>query len=222
MAKVIPAIIPKKFSDIEEKVSLVKDFVSKVQIDICDGIFASPKTWPYENIDFFNDLISEKESFPFWQDVDYQVHLMVSNPEDVVLNWSKTTVTDVIFHIEATSKPLEVIDILRDQSINVGLSVKPSTPNESFLHLLDKIDFLQIMGSDEIGKNHIPLQDPALLKVDFFRKNFPNLDLYFDIGVNEDTAKDLIKRGVKFLISGSFIFDNSNPVSVINEIENIK
>lgn len=222
MSKVIPSIIPKRFSDIERDVSLVKDFVSKIQIDVCDGVFCPSKTWPYENSDFFEDLVSEKESLPFWQDIDYQVHLMVSNPEDVILKWSKTSVTDIIFHIEATSKPFEIIDILRAENINVGVSIKPSTDNRKVLDLLDKVDFLQIMGSDDIGKNGVSIESSSIDKVDFFRKNFPDLDLYFDIGVNDHTAKDLIKRGVKFLISGSFIFESLNPVSAIKEIENIK
>jgi pentose-5-phosphate-3-epimerase len=39
--EIIPAILPKDFDEVETKISLVKDFVKTVQIDICDGHFQS-------------------------------------------------------------------------------------------------------------------------------------------------------------------------------------
>jgi len=45
MAEIIPAVIPKSFHELEEKVKLVDACVETVQIDVMDGIFVNNKTW---------------------------------------------------------------------------------------------------------------------------------------------------------------------------------
>jgi len=44
MAEIIPAVIPKSFHELEEKVKLVDACVETVQIDVMDGIFVNNKT----------------------------------------------------------------------------------------------------------------------------------------------------------------------------------
>jgi pentose-5-phosphate-3-epimerase len=44
--EIIPAILPRDFAEIEEKVELIKGLCPLVQIDICDGKFVTSTTWP--------------------------------------------------------------------------------------------------------------------------------------------------------------------------------
>jgi len=44
MAEVIPAIIVKNFTQLEEKVALEKEYVNVVQVDIADGAFVHNTT----------------------------------------------------------------------------------------------------------------------------------------------------------------------------------
>ncbi|HEV7702571.1 MAG TPA: hypothetical protein VGO63_03990, partial [Candidatus Paceibacterota bacterium] len=47
MAEIIPAILPKNYADLKNKISLVRGFVPLVQVDICDGVFVKSTTWPF-------------------------------------------------------------------------------------------------------------------------------------------------------------------------------
>jgi len=49
--EIIPAILVKKFTEIEEKIELIKGISDFVQLDICDGKFVKSTTWPYGKTD---------------------------------------------------------------------------------------------------------------------------------------------------------------------------
>jgi len=49
MIEIIPAIIPKFFQEIEEKIKLVEPYVDWVQLDVMDGKFVNNLTWTNPN-----------------------------------------------------------------------------------------------------------------------------------------------------------------------------
>jgi ribulose-phosphate 3-epimerase len=217
---IIPAIIPKNFSQIREDCKKVKDFVTSVQVDICDGVFVKNRTWPFiESTEEFEKIKNQEIGFPFWEDLDYELHLMVENPEQVLGDFVNSGVSKIIFHIEATENPEKVISILKENDIGVGLAIKPSTSNDKVLPFLDKVDFLQIMGNDKLGFHNVELQESAVLKIKYFREKFPDLVISIDIGVNEENAKELLDLGVTNLVSGSAIFESGDIEGAISNFQ---
>ena len=82
MSEIIPAIIPKSFSDLTEKLSLVTGLAPFVQIDVLDGKFTPERSWPNisaPDADFVK-IIREEEEFPYWEEIDFEVDLMVADP----------------------------------------------------------------------------------------------------------------------------------------------
>ncbi len=60
MADIIPAIMPKTLADLEEHVARVAGAVEAVQVDVMDGLFVKPKTWPYIRHDaYFDEIMNE-------------------------------------------------------------------------------------------------------------------------------------------------------------------
>ena len=47
MYEIIPAVLPKRFSDIAQALDALAGVAPVVQIDIVDGVFAPNTTWPY-------------------------------------------------------------------------------------------------------------------------------------------------------------------------------
>ena len=84
--EIIPAIIPKSFEDIYDKASLIKDLVEWVQVDVIDGVFAPSASWPYApgDIASFQEMTDQKKQLPFLDKLNYEIDLMVENPEDYV------------------------------------------------------------------------------------------------------------------------------------------
>src|SRR3989344_4452527 len=128
MTQVLPAIIPQTKQQLEEEIKKVSGFAKLVQVDISDGKFTSVKTWPYNGRDgeFFEQLKREEIGWPNWQDVEFEIHLMAQNPENVVGDWVHTGVSAVVAHIEATQDFQRVIDICRESAVEVGIAIKPS------------------------------------------------------------------------------------------------
>ena len=221
MHQIIPAIITKDLKDLERQVSLVKDFVSKVQVDICDGVFTQSKTWPFTDEIIFEKITNEEIGLPFWEDVDYEAHLMVKEPEKYVDGLVKAGFSTVIFQVESDFNKDSLIEKLKSASIKIGASIKPETPNEKILELVENIDFIQIMGNDNLGEHGLSIQKEALEKVEFFRSKFQEMEISFDIGVNNKTIKDLFDLGVNNFVCGGYIFENENPVFSINNLKDI-
>ena len=47
MSAIVPAILPKSLEDLEQKLTVLSGVATSVQIDVVDGKFVSPASWPY-------------------------------------------------------------------------------------------------------------------------------------------------------------------------------
>lgn len=220
MTQVVPAIIPHTKEQLTEEIRLVAQFAALVQIDISDGVFVPTKTWPYNGRDseFFEKLKAEEDGWPRWEDVEFEIHLMVKNPEETILDWIHTGASAIIAHIEATENFQKVIDICRENNVLVGVAIKPST-NEALLEpFTSQVDFIQVMGSDLLGKHNISLDLKAVEKIKSLRNLYPESIIAIDIGVTEETEDLLIGAGANKLISGGAILNSDNPKEVFDDL----
>jgi ribulose-phosphate 3-epimerase len=221
MTKVLPAIIPHTKEQLEGEIKKVVGFTTLIQVDISDGVFVPTKTWPYNGRDpeFFEQLKNQEVGWPRWEDVDVEIHLMVKNPEETVLDWIHTGVSSVVAHIEATDNFQKVIDICRENSVSIGVAIKPSTDIEKIKPFVDGVDFIQVMGSDILGKHDVPLDPKAIEMITQLRALYPERIIAIDIGVTIDTKDELISAGANKLISGGAILEDANPEEVYRELE---
>jgi pentose-5-phosphate-3-epimerase len=101
MAIIIPAILPTSRADLEEKLSRLIGIASEVQIDIVDGIFAYPASWPYaEGTDEFAHTAHPPESRGNFH---IEVDLMVRDPEQVTGSWIQAGANRILAHLESTT-----------------------------------------------------------------------------------------------------------------------
>ncbi len=224
MTLVVPALIPRNKLQLEEEIKKVVQFASLIQVDISDGEFTPYKTWPYNgnDQDFFEKLKTQEVGWPRWEDAEIELHLMVRNPENVVLDWINTGVSCVIAHIEATDNFQKVIDICRENSVSVGIAIKPSTDISRLLPFESQIDFIQVMGSNMLGKHGVGLDEKALDVITSLRTQFPERIIAIDIGVNDDTAQDIVDAGANKLVSGGDILNSPNPEETFHYLESIQ
>ena len=232
MIEVVPAIIPESFRDIEQGMSRMKGKVSFVQIDVMDGAFAPDPSWPYVGDGgpiTFNDLVHEDEAMPFWQDLNFEVDLMIRKPLEVLDDWISVGAQRIIIHIESEGDIDEMIKKIRERSgshgsllyTEIGLALVPSTPNEKLDAYLDNIDFVQFMGNDKIGFHGVELDEAVYDKIKELRKKMPGMPIAIDIGVNRDTAPKLVEAGCTKLVSGSAIFNSPESKEVIKEFKKL-
>ncbi|PCI30359.1 hypothetical protein COB55_00120 [Candidatus Wolfebacteria bacterium] len=214
MTEIIPAIIPKSFDDLRENVSKVSSFVPLVQIDIVDGVFVPSKGWPYTDS---QTNISEDTAVLHLLGVAFEVDLMVTSPEDVVLQWVDAGASRIIIHIESTDNMDKTIEVIRntDTSVEIGIAINTDTEVDRLSEFIPKIDFVQCMGIAKIGYQGQPFDERVISQIRALKSKYADIIISVDGGVTLDTAPKLIEAGASRLVSGSAIFKSDDISTTI-------
>jgi len=210
--EIIPAIMPEKFDDIESWVSTVRHNAETIQIDIMDGKFVPEKTWPFMyNEDYrLRDMKNEDAGFPFWEEINYEIDLMVSRPEERLEDWFATGASRIIFHFKSVhdwNKIYDIDPVMRDfVEIFLAVTIHDDFEEVSRVLSLGSFDGIQVMGIEQIGYQGEPFTATSLEAIKRVKESFPGMVISVDGGVNANTIQDLRDAGVDHFVAGSAIF----------------
>ena len=219
--EIIPAILPMDFAEIEDKVSFVVGKVKTVQVDICDGQFTPQPTWPYrKHDDTFEKLKREEEGMPLWKELNYEFDLMVNNPHEVVEDWVSAGASRVIIHAEVKGGFEKALDMLAGR-VEVGVALAEDTDLKILLPYVEKLNFIQLMGIDNVGFQHQDFDDRVLGRIKEARILYPGLPISIDGGVSLETASAIIAAGADRLVIGSAVFGSDNPVEAVDNFKDL-
>ena len=219
--EIIPAILPKNFTELEDSIELIKGFTKTIQIDVCDGQFVPNATWPYKkHDDSFDKLLKEEIGFPGWEKTNFEIDLMVNRPEEVVSDWVIAGASRIIIHVESRGNVAEAIKLLNERS-EIGLAINIDTPISMLEPYIEEVQFIQCMGINRIGFQGQDFDYKVLDKVVQLAELYPKLPISVDGGVTLENAKDLIKAGVSRLVVGSAIFASDNPIDAIQKFNHL-
>jgi ribulose-phosphate 3-epimerase len=236
MNEIIPAIIPETFDELKDKLAQVVGISPVVHVDVIDGVFAEPVSWPYArpNDPDFGTIIREEEGMPFWEDVDFEFHLMLSDPERHVQEWVSLGAKRIIVHAEAF-KDADTLRIFVERfrkefggdgsflSIELGVSLNFQTPTSILESAISEIDFVQFMSIAKIGRQGagIPFEESVISKIADFREQYSNTPVSVDGGVNRENIVSLREVGVERFVVGGAIFQSENILGTIEELESL-
>lgn len=217
--KVVPGILEKDFEEVRKKVNLVYPFVDTIQIDLEDGKFVPIKTFLDPGL--FRELTSKK-SFDFAQDdkpVAFELHMMVSEPGEIVKDWVEAGFKRVIGHIEGILQPMDFLTKVKAMGVQVGLAVDYNARVSMLENYLEFMDFALVM-TVRAGFSGQEFMAETLDKVKWLRERRPNMDIEVDGGINVETAKMAKEAGANIFVSTSYIF-NGNIKENIEKLKSI-
>jgi len=230
MKEIIPAILPTDFEDLEGHVDSVKNVTNIVQVDICDGVFVPNTTWPYKgDSGEFEKIISTEQGLPMWEDVDYEIDLMVSNPKDMAKKWVEAGAKRIIFHVESGGVK-EAIEMLKedymyvkeDDLLGVGVAINIDTPISALENIIDDVSVVQCMGIARIGYQHEKFDERVIGKIKEIRAKYPDIIVSIDGGVDFENVQKLLDAGVTRLIAGHSVFQGElEPKESVNKFNDI-
>lgn len=211
MNQIIPAIIPKTFTELEEKVREVEPFVEWVQIDVMDGKFV-----PNVSINDPSEIAKLKTK------VKLEAHLMIKNPEKYLDAWLDA-VDRVIVHYEALYdardlqyKISKTIDKAQAKKKQIGIALNLETSWEAIKEFIGRLDLVLIMGVNP-GFSGQKLLEGTIEKISSLRQAKPEVKIEVDGGVTLENGKSLIAAGANYLISGSGVYGSENIEKAIGE-----
>ena len=215
--KLSPSILSADFSNLQLALDQCRNGGAPwIHVDVMDNQFVP-------NLTIGPPVV---KSLRFKTEKILDVHMMVVEPEKLVEPFAKAGADIITFHIEATSDPQGVIDLIRSTGKEVGISLKPSTPISTIEPYFDQIDLILVMSVDpgfggqgyiegsterikEIKQKLIEqcLQDRVLIEVDG--------------GIKLHNAKEVVDAGADVLVAGSAIFGTDDPVQTIKDFYKI-
>jgi ribulose-phosphate 3-epimerase len=177
-----------------------------------DGKYAPESTWPfiYGTDRYLVSLEAQDTALPFWEDINYELDLMVERPEERLDTWLGIGASRVIFHYASVHdwEKIKNIDHGIRNFIHIGLAITIHDNLTDIYPLIDNdiIDFVQVMGIANIGYQGEPFQEESLDIISNLKERYPDLVISIDGGVSVDTIADLHDAGVDRFVSGSGVY----------------
>lgn len=208
---ILPAIIPRSLSHLEESLKKVS-FAKSIQIDVVDGKFDDDISWPYEPEG------SVREAAALLGNKRIEVDLMVRDPLIAAQNWLEIGASSVVCHLESLDDPENILNLKDDFDFSLGIAVNNGTDLEPLFSFVDQIDFVQLMGIANIGSQGEPFDDRVIAHIVTLRSLYPDLTISIDGGVNENTIQPLKEAGANRFVVGSTILKAENPEQKYEEL----
>jgi len=222
--RIIPAILPTDFFDLQKHLERVKGVSKFVQIDICNSTYTLSKTWPFTHTPdiYFDKLVSQEEGMPFWEEIDFELDLMIKNPEEMYEQFLQIGPKRMIFHFETMKNPLEFLKKVKEEGfVEVGIAFSNDTRAIDHPDLIEIADVVQCMGINKIGYQRQSFDERVLTQVEEIRAQFPEKLIAVDGSVNEDTLSELSEAGVNHFVVGSAFFETENLISTLEDFKDL-
>jgi len=215
MIEIIPAIMPQSFKEMEEKVGSVHRLIKTVHLDVMDGSITPSVNWPFteEGPKEMEKIIKGEIGLPFWKDINYEIDVMMQEPEASFEDWVNAGFHRIIIHPETTKR---FVHLIKEWSgvVEIGAAVGVDMENEDAYQYIDAgADFVQFMGIYQIGFQGNPFDSRVFEKISKMKKVYPELPVSVDGGVNMSTALKLFISGADRLVIGSAIFKKNEGAS---------
>lgn len=192
-------------SEYAERLKRIEGFVRRLHVDISDGVFTPNKTI---------DLAQVYEV----GDSEVDLHLMITNPAQVLEMVISTGPQLVICHAEAQANWPELFQQWQEVGIKTGLALRADTPVSKIKHILPSLDHVLVFTGDHIGHNHSHFQPETLAKITEIKQINPNVEVSVDGGMNPQHAKSAVESGADVIVTGGYVVDADDPKAAYAEI----
>ncbi len=223
MTDIVPTVLTASHDTLVENIGHVARSVHRIQIDVCDGKFVATRTWPYGAHDHavFAQYVTGDQGLPHWEDLDFEVDLMVDEPERVLADWVAVGVSSAVIHFRSTHS-LEACRAAVGDSVQLGLALRIGDDVESAAAEIAHCDYVQVMGVARPGtQGKEPFDERSIELVRTIRTQYPDLLIQVDGGVNVENAQALLDAGASRLVVGSAIFGSEDPLGALRELQSI-
>ena len=141
------------------------------------------------------------------------VHLMVTNPENLITAFAKAGATYITIHAEATPHIDRYLQQIRDLGCKAGLAFNPSTPIIFAQHILERLDLILMMSVNPGfgGQKFIPAVLEKMQQARYMiDQSGREIRLSVDGGVTLENIQAIGNAGADTFVAGYTVFKAEN------------
>lgn len=202
MITVVPSLPAQSFEEIKTLAENLTNTATELQVDIVDGKFVPAFSWPFTENDPLKELRRIKE-LPIALSVE--LDCMVIQPEQYLDLFVELGVQRVIVHMRSTKRYDDILEHAYEHGYTLGFAFTNDVPFSEIEPFIEAIDFVQIMGIAQVGKQGLPFDTRTLDTARMLRDRYPDLVIAVDGSVNKETIVPLKAAGVNRFAPGSAV-----------------
>ncbi|EFI42203.1 ribulose-phosphate 3-epimerase [Peptoniphilus sp. oral taxon 386] len=204
-----PSILSCDFTNVKKDFDAMNEAKADfVHIDIMDGNYVP-------NISFGPSIVSQ---FRKLTDIDFDVHLMINEPEKYIEDFVKAGANIITIHPDSTLHLNRTINLIKSFGIKAGIAINPAQELSILDYTLEDIDLVLIMSVNP-GFGGQSFIESSTRKVEDVKKIINNAKskclIEVDGGIKLNNALKVYNAGADILVAGSAIFGSENPKKTI-------
>lgn len=210
--KIAPSIAAGRLLFLGEEIQKLEEAkVDAIHFDVMDGHFVPLLTI---GVPFLEQIRAATN-------LHLDVHIMVTNPDDVLDDYLNAGADTLSFHIEAARHAYRLCTRIKQAGRRAGIALNPSTHWQNIEFLLPELDQVTIMTvnpgysrQQHLTSMHSKIREFA----NFCRAQNYAIDICVDGGVNLGNAGTLAQLGATMLVAGGAVFNGGSAVEAVEAL----
>lgn len=208
--RIAPSVLSADFARLGEELADIAT-ADYVHYDVMDGHFVP-------NLSFGLDILRTVKAST---DLPVDIHLMITNPDEMVEKYLDAGADLVSFHYEATAHANRLVSLIKDRGAKASIALNPATPVSMLEPILDDLDMVLVMTVNP-GFGGQKFIESSVRKLRQLRSMCdehgvsPLVEV--DGGISAKTVAKVTAAGANVLVAGSAVFGAADRGAAIADI----
>ena len=208
--KIAPSVLSADFTRLGAELADVKSG-DLIHYDVMDGHFVP-------NLSFGLDILRAVKSAT---ELPVDVHLMISNPDEMVEKYLDAGADYLSFHYEATAHAHRLVSLIHERGARASVAINPATTVYALEPIIDDLDMVLVMTVNPGfgGQSYIEASARKLRRLRrMCDEHGVNPLIEVDGGMSPKTVAEATSAGANVIVAGSSIFGAADRAGAIAEI----
>ncbi len=208
--RISPSILSADFANFDSELQRVAA-ADLIHVDVMDNHFVPNLTFGLPMVQRLQQVTPKP----------LDVHLMLEDPDRWAPGYAEAGAFSVTFHAEATGDAVGLARRLRDIGSRAGIALKPGTPVDDYLEIVEEFDQILVMTVEPGfgGQSFMADMMPKLVALrEVVGRSGLDIWLQVDGGITEDTIGIAAEAGADTFVAGSAVFGAENVTAAIESL----